>query len=65
LYQPFCTGRGADPEIDEAIHYQPMLEEFLSQAKGENISLPQCYQTLAEILNQTPENLTEEEGQRA
>lgn len=57
--------RGADPAIDEAIHFQPMLEEFLSQTKGENISLPECYQTLAGILNQSPENLTEEEGQRA
>lgn len=42
--------RGSDPEIDEAIHYYPAIEAFLSQLKEEEISLEQGYQLLGEAL---------------
>ncbi|HIJ39164.1 MAG TPA: flagellum-specific ATP synthase FliI, partial [Rhodospirillaceae bacterium] len=41
--------RGSDPEVDEAIHYYPALEKFLSQRKGEVTDLAGCYAMLAEI----------------
>lgn len=46
--------QGSDPEVDAAIHYQPALEAFLAQDKNEFAALAHCYETLAEILNQTP-----------
>ncbi len=42
--------RGSDPAIDEAIHYYPQLEAFLSQDKSEICSLSQGYAQLASIL---------------
>ncbi len=42
--------RGTDPATDEAIHFNPTLEAFLTQAKDEATSLRDCYATLAEIL---------------
>lgn len=42
---------GSDEQIDEAIHYHPLLEEFLNQAKGDVTDLAQGYELLAEILN--------------
>ncbi len=42
--------KGTDPAVDEAIHYYPMLEAFLSQRKTDANSLPECYAKLAEIL---------------
>ena len=42
--------RGSDPEVDEAIRYQPSLEAFLNQDKNEKTSLEECYQTLDGIL---------------
>jgi flagellum-specific ATP synthase len=45
--------QGSDPEVDAAIRYQPALEAFLSQDKEEFAALAHCYETLAEILNDT------------
>ena len=42
--------RGTDAAIDEAIHYNPMLEKFLGQAKTDATRLRECYAGLAEIL---------------
>ncbi|HSV29309.1 MAG TPA: flagellar protein export ATPase FliI [Candidatus Omnitrophota bacterium] len=42
--------RGTDPAVDEAMHYYPMLEAFLTQRKTEANSLQECYAQLAEIL---------------
>lgn len=41
---------GSDPQVDEAIHYQPALDAFLSQRKQENCSLEEGYAALAHIL---------------
>jgi len=43
--------RGSDPQVDEAIHFQPMLEAFLAQAKDEVCGMEQGYAQLAQILN--------------
>ncbi len=42
--------RGTDPAIDEAIHYYPMLEEFLGQKIGDVAGLDDGYAQLYEIL---------------
>lgn len=42
--------RGSDAAIDEAIHYYPMLEEFLAQGIGDVSTLEQGYKSLADIL---------------
>ena len=42
---------GSNPEVDEAIHYNPLLEAYLSQSKEESASLDQGYQQLAQVLN--------------
>ncbi len=42
--------KGSDPMIDEAIRYQPDLEAFLSQGKGERSDLESGYATMAKIL---------------
>jgi len=41
---------GSDPAIDQAIRYQPDLEAFLSQGKGENCDLETGYALLARAL---------------
>ncbi|PWC39610.1 flagellar protein export ATPase FliI [Azospirillum sp. TSO35-2] len=41
--------RGSDPQVDEAIHYQPALEAFLKQGKRESTDLETSYAMLAEI----------------
>lgn len=43
--------QGADPDVDEAIHYYPALEAFLSQAIHEQSNLESGYADLAAILN--------------
>lgn len=43
--------KGSNREVDEAIFYYPMIEEFLSQGKHEKFSLAECYEALADILN--------------
>ena len=40
--------------IDEAIHFQPALDEFLGQIKTEPASLNECYMQLADILGMEP-----------
>ncbi|MCH7936891.1 MAG: flagellar protein export ATPase FliI [Proteobacteria bacterium] len=42
--------RGSDPQVDEALHYYPMLEDFLAQEIGEKTDLATCYRMLYEIL---------------
>ncbi len=41
---------GTDPQVDEAIQYQPELETFLKQGKRESTDLASGYAMLAEIL---------------
>jgi flagellum-specific ATP synthase len=47
---------GSDPRTDEAIHYYPAIEQFMSQGKADSSTLETGYTRLAEILNngQTP-----------
>jgi len=45
---------GADPQVDEAIHFQPALDAFLSQRKDEAMMLEEGYARLAEILENAP-----------
>ncbi len=45
---------GADPAIDEAIHYQPALEAFLAQNIAEGAALADGYRQLAELLGPAP-----------
>jgi flagellum-specific ATP synthase len=42
--------QGTDPRIDEAIHYYPLLENFLRQDKNDQANLALGYTTLAEIV---------------
>ena len=42
--------KGSNRDVDEAIFYYPMIEEFLSQKKNENISLKEGYEKLDAIL---------------
>ena len=41
---------GSNAEVDEAIHYHPLLEAFLAQSKEESATLAEGYQALADIL---------------
>jgi flagellum-specific ATP synthase len=43
--------QGSDPHVDEAIHYNPAIEEFLRQTKGEQSGLEECYRSLADALD--------------
>jgi len=43
--------KGADPEVDNAIKYYPLIEEFLRQAPEESIPLTESFNRLAKILN--------------
>lgn len=42
--------KGSDPQVDEAIHYYPQLEAFLSQRQEEQTTLEEGYHQLAQIL---------------
>lgn len=42
---------GTSPEVDEAIHFHPHFEAFLSQGKDEYTSIEQSFELLAQILN--------------
>ena len=55
--------QGTDPQVDEAIHYYPALEQFLDQRKDDKTDLAQCYQLLAQILDMPPPGLTPPETQ--
>jgi flagellum-specific ATP synthase len=46
--------KGSNPEVDEAIFYYPMLEQFLSQRKTERSSLDEGYQQLVQVLSTAP-----------
>ncbi|MBT6095249.1 MAG: flagellar protein export ATPase FliI [Rhodospirillaceae bacterium] len=41
--------RGTDPQVDESIQYNPLLEAFLAQEIEDASSLDACYQRLGEI----------------
>ncbi len=43
--------KGTDQNVDAAIYYYPLLEQFMSQQKEECTSLDECYAQLAQILN--------------
>ena len=43
--------KGSNAEVDEAIAYHPLLEEFLKQQKDQACSLEEGYVQLAQILN--------------
>jgi flagellar biosynthesis/type III secretory pathway ATPase len=43
--------KGSNPEVDEAIAYHPLLEDFLKQQKDEACSLEEGYEKLAQVLN--------------
>jgi flagellum-specific ATP synthase len=45
---------GSDPKVDEAIHYQPGLEAFLTQAKTERTNLENGFAQLSAILDEAP-----------
>ena len=46
--------KGADPEVDEAVHYYPMVEAFLHQEKQDRTTLDEGYRMLEAILTQGP-----------
>ena len=49
--------RGSDQAVDQAIHYHPRLEAFLSQRIGEGVKLQSCYKQLADALEVEPEDV--------
>ena len=55
--------RGSDPDIDEAIHYYPMIEEFLSQMITDSTDLRTGYQMLAERLSLPVPGMDEESNE--
>ncbi len=44
--------RGSDPQVDEAIAYQPAIERFLAQGKTEQAELDAGYAALAALLGE-------------
>ena len=52
---------GSDAGVDEAIHFNPALEEFLAQGKEERTSLEEGYAKLAQILYTGEESVVESE----
>ena len=52
---------GSDAGVDEAIHFNPVLEEFLAQGKDEATSLEEGYARLARILNPETKPVDESE----
>jgi flagellum-specific ATP synthase len=55
--------RGSDPLVDESIHYQPELDKFLTQQKGERADLAGGYKALQQIL-EGPGSATKGPGAR-
>ena len=41
---------GSSEEVDKAVYYNPLLEAFLTQVKGEAVSLEDGFTELARIL---------------
>lgn len=56
-YQP-----GSDAGVDEAIHYYPALEGYLSQTRDERTDLPETYERLAGILGMNDQAAEVAEG---
>ena len=52
---------GSDPQVDEAIHYQPALDAFLSQHKHDASTLAEGYTALAAILGEVSPKFGETE----
>jgi len=50
---------GSSPEVDAAIHYYPMIEAFLAQAREEATDLEACYDRLRSILESRPPGAAE------
>ncbi len=50
--------RGSDPQVDEAIALYPLIEEFLTQNKGDHSTIDEGFERLADIvrLSYEPEN---------
>jgi len=58
--------KGTDPKVDEAIHYFPLIEEFLKQRKTECTRLNEGYLELArrlDMLAEQPEQPASAQGQ--
>ncbi|SOD96027.1 flagellar protein export ATPase FliI [Caenispirillum bisanense] len=49
--------KGTNPEVDEAIFYYPLIEQFLTQGKREQTPLADGYRMLLEILNTAPQDM--------
>ena len=53
--------KGSNPEVDQAIAYQPLLDAYLSQTKAEKVTIEAGFSELARILkSETSENETSE-----
>jgi len=46
--------RGTDPEVDEAIDYHPLLQQFLQQNSNDAVSFEASLQALLQILGDVP-----------
>ena len=42
--------KGSDPDVDSAMHFYPMIEDFIRQRKHEQSTIDQGYDQLAEVL---------------
>lgn len=49
--------KGADPAVDEAIHYYPMIDGFLSQEKQDQTTLEECYGILEQIIGSSVQDI--------
>lgn len=54
--------KGSDPEVDEALHYYPRIEEFVAQKKRESTTLAEGYAMLASILDMPPPSTVDGEA---
>lgn len=43
--------KGADPKVDEAVKYYPVIEEFLTQMKDDRTSMDEGFSRLAKLLD--------------
>ncbi len=48
--------QGTDPQTDRAIMLYPQIEEFLTQRKNEQSTIPECFSTLRTILGHVDPN---------
>ncbi|HEY8964578.1 MAG TPA: flagellar protein export ATPase FliI [Alphaproteobacteria bacterium] len=46
--------KGADPKVDEAVQYYPLIEEFLTQNKDDHATITEAFTRLAQILDMEP-----------